>query len=143
MYEAMQPAEPVDPVPDYIPPYETPRSNPELAKRYPMDIVSPKPHAFLNIQYANEPVQQRRQGEQTLLIHPLDAAARNIENGSYVRVFNDRGSVEARAEVSDDVRPGLVLTSVGYWPSLNRGGTSINASAPTSTAAWEKPGLTR
>jgi anaerobic selenocysteine-containing dehydrogenase len=127
MYEAMQPAEPVDPVPDYIPPYETPRSNPELAKRYPLNIVSPKPHAFLNTQYANEPVQQRRQGEQTLLIHPFDAAARNIENGSYVRVFNDRGSVEARAEVSDDVMPGLVLTSVGYWPSLNRGGTSINA----------------
>jgi anaerobic selenocysteine-containing dehydrogenase len=126
MYEAMQPAEPVDAVPDYIPPYETPQSNPELAKRYPLNIVSPKPHAFLNTQYANEPVQQRRQGEQTLLIHPEDAAARNIQGGSYVRVFNDRGSVEARAELSEDVMPGLVLTSVGYWPSLNRGGTSIN-----------------
>jgi anaerobic selenocysteine-containing dehydrogenase len=129
MYEAMQPAEPVDAVPDYIPPYETPQSNPELAKRYPLNIVSPKPHAFLNTQYANEPIQQRRQGEQTLLIHPEDAAARNIQGGSYVRVFNDRGSVEARAELSEDVMPGLVLTSVGYWPSLNRGGTSINATS--------------
>jgi anaerobic selenocysteine-containing dehydrogenase len=129
MYEAMQPAEPVDPVPDYLPPYETPGSNPELAKRFPLNMVSPKPHAFLNTQYANEPMQQRRQGEQTLLIHPVDAAARDIATGNYVRVFNDRGAVEARAEVSDDVMPGLVLTSVGYWPSLNRGGTSINATS--------------
>ncbi|MDB5409613.1 MAG: molybdopterin oxidoreductase Fe4S4 domain protein [Rhodospirillales bacterium] len=129
MYEAMQPGEKVDPVPDYIPPYETPQSNPELAKRYPLNMVSPKPHAFLNTQYGNEPVQQRRQGEQTILIHPTDAAARGIPNGSYVRVFNDRGAVEGRAELSDDVRPGLVLANVGYWASLNRGGTSVNATS--------------
>jgi anaerobic selenocysteine-containing dehydrogenase len=127
MYEAMQPGEPVDPVPTYIPPRETPQTNPELAKRFPLNLVSPKPHAFLNTQYANEPVQQRRQGEQILLVHPDDAAARNIQSGSYVRVFNDRGSFEARAELSDDVMPGLVLTNVGYWPSLNRSGSSVNA----------------
>jgi anaerobic selenocysteine-containing dehydrogenase len=127
MYEAMQPAEPVDPVPDYIPPFETPQSNPELAKRYPLNIVSPKPHAFLNTQYGNEALQRRRQGEQTILINPKDAAARSILNGTYVRVFNDRGSIEARAELTEDVMPGLVLANVGYWPSLNRGGTSVNA----------------
>ena len=130
MYEAMQPGEPVDPLPDYMPPYETPHSNPALAKRYPLNLISPKPHAFLNTQYANEALQQRRQGEQTLLIHPKDAAARGIRNGSYVHVFNDRGSVQALAELTDDVMPGLVLTSVGYWPSLNRGGTSVNATSP-------------
>jgi anaerobic selenocysteine-containing dehydrogenase len=127
MYEAMQPGTPVDPVPDYLPPYETPHSNPELAKRFPLSLVSPKPHAFLNTQYANEPVQQRRQGEQILLVHPEDAARRGIAHGSNVRVFNDRGSFQARAEVSDDVMRGLVLTNVGYWPSLSRGGTSVNA----------------
>ena len=39
MYEAMQPAEPVDAVPDYLPPNESPQSNPELAKRYPLNIL--------------------------------------------------------------------------------------------------------
>ena len=67
-----------------------------LAKRYPISLISPKPHAFLNSQYANEPVQQRRQGEQTVVVHPNDAAARNIKNGDYIRVFNDRGSLKAR-----------------------------------------------
>jgi anaerobic selenocysteine-containing dehydrogenase len=130
MYEEMQPGEPVDPLPDYIPPYETPHSNPELARRYPLNMVSPKPHAFLNTQYANEPLQQRRQGEQAVLLHPKDGAARHIESGNYVRVFNDRGSFEGRAELSEDIMPGMVMASVGYWPSLNRSGTSVNATSP-------------
>jgi anaerobic selenocysteine-containing dehydrogenase len=127
MYEAMQPGDEVDPVPDYVPPHESPASNPELARRYPLSIVSPKPHAFLNTQYGNESVQQRRQGEQVVLIHPEDAAARKIASGHFVRVFNDRGAFEGRAELSGDVMRGLVMANVGHWPSLNRGGTSVNA----------------
>jgi anaerobic selenocysteine-containing dehydrogenase len=126
MYEAMQPGEPVDPLPDYIPPYESMASNPELGARYPLAIVSPKPHAFLNTQYGNESMQQRRQGEQVILIHPQDAAPRGIVSGEYVRVFNDRGAFEGRAELSTDVMRGLVMANVGYWPSLSRSGTSVN-----------------
>ena len=44
-------------------------------------------------------------------------------------MFNDRGSFEARAEMSEDVMPGLVMANVGYWPSLNRSGTSVNVTS--------------
>ena len=127
MYEGMQPGEPIDPLPDYIPPFESAGSNPELAKRYPLSIVSPKPHAFLNTQYGNESRQQGRQGEQKVLIHPTDARQRNIGEGTAVRVFNDRGAFEGLAELSEDLMPGLVMANVGYWPSLNRSGTSVNS----------------
>jgi anaerobic selenocysteine-containing dehydrogenase len=127
MYEGMQPGEPIDPLPDYIPPYESLGSNPELAKRYPLSIVSPKPHAFLNTQYGNESRQRGRQGEQKILIHPTDARQRNIGEGTAVRVFNDRGAFEGLAELSEDLMPGLVMANVGYWPSLNRSGTSVNS----------------
>lgn len=127
MYEEEQLGTPVDPLPEHIPPQESAATNAELAATYPLNIVSPKPHAFLNTQYANESVQQRRQGEQVVLIHPEDAGPRKIDSGSYVRVFNDLGSFEGRAEVSDDVMPGLVLANVGFWPSHNRSGTSVNA----------------
>jgi anaerobic selenocysteine-containing dehydrogenase len=79
----------------------------ELAKRYPISLISPEPHAFLNSQYANEAMQRRRQGEQTVVVHPNDAAARKINNGDYVRVFNNRGSFKGEAELSDDVQEGL------------------------------------
>jgi anaerobic selenocysteine-containing dehydrogenase len=127
MYEGMQPGEPVDPLPDYVAPFESPESNPELAKRYPLNIVSPKPHAFLNTQYGNELVKRHRQGEQAVVMHPEDALARNVTAGNYVRVFNDRGSFEGLVRISPDVMPGLVMANVGYWPSLNRTGTSVNA----------------
>ena len=129
-YEAMQPGTPVDPVPNYIPSREAPDADPALAKRYPLNMVSPKPHAFLNTQYANESMQQRRQGEQLIVIHPNDAAPRKIEHGNYVRVFNDRGSFEARAELSEDVMIGLLMTNVGHWPGLNRTGTAVNSTTP-------------
>jgi anaerobic selenocysteine-containing dehydrogenase len=127
MYEGMQPGEPIDPLPDYLPPFESPESNPALAKRFPLSIVSPKPHAFLNTQYGNEDRQRGRQGEQKVLIHPTDARQRNIGDGTVVRVFNDRGAFEGLAELSEDLMPGLVMANVGYWPSLNRSGTSVNS----------------
>lgn len=127
MYEAMQPGEPVDPLPDYVPPFESPDSAPELAQRYPLNIVSPKPHAFLNSQYANTASKRRVQGEQKVFLHPTDAAARQINTGDQVRVFNDRGSFEGPAELTDALMPGLVMANVGHWASSSRSGSSVNS----------------
>jgi anaerobic selenocysteine-containing dehydrogenase len=66
-------------------------------------------------------------GEQRVMIHPKDAAARSIRDGDYVRVFNDRGAFEGRAELSDDVMEGLAMANLGYWPSLTRNGSAVNA----------------
>lgn len=127
MYEGFQSGEPVDPLPDFIPPFESESEAPELNRRYRLSMISPKPHAFLNTQYGNEQVQQRRQGEQVVGLHPSDAKSRGISSGEYVRVFNDRGTFEGRAAVSDDISEGMVLANVGHWPSHNRSGTSVNA----------------
>ena len=129
-YEGMQPGTPVDPVPNYIPPHETQATNSGLAQRFPLNLLSPKPHAFLNTQYGNEALQQRRQGEQLIVINPKDASTRGIASGSYVRVFNDLGSFEALAEVSTDVLVGMIMTNIGHWPGLNRTGTAVNSTTP-------------
>jgi len=131
-YNEKQPGDPVDPVPNYIPPFEVSGADAELSKRYPINLISPKPHAFLNSQYANEAMQQRRQGEQTVVVHPNDAAARKIKNGDYIRVFNDRGSFEGKAELSDDVQEGLAVANLGYWPGLTRSGSAVNATTSSS-----------
>jgi anaerobic selenocysteine-containing dehydrogenase len=126
MYAAMQPGEPIDPLPEWLPLRESPDANPALAAKYPLNIISPKPHAFLNSQYANERVQQQRQGPQTVTLHPQDARSRGIEDGELVRVFNARGSFEGQAVVSDDTMPGLVVAPLGYWRAYNRG-SAVNA----------------
>jgi hypothetical protein len=43
------------------------------------------------------------------------------------RVFNDRGSFEGKAELSTDVQEGLAAANLGYWPSLTRSGSAVNA----------------
>lgn len=126
-YTGMQPRNYVDPVPDYIPPREAPHHSPDHATRFPLNLISPKPHSFLNSQYGNEPMQQKRQGEQLILINPRDASTRGIGAGSYVKVFNERGAFEAKAELSEDVMVGMLMTNVGHWPGHNRMGSAVNA----------------
>ncbi|UXA18822.1 molybdopterin-dependent oxidoreductase [Mycobacterium sp. SMC-4] len=126
MYEAMQPGGYVDPLPDYVPPFESPQSNPELAERFPLSIISPKPHAFLNSQYGNSADKQKVQGEQRVFIHPADAAERGIAEGELVRVFNDRGAFQGPAAYDDGLLPGLVMANVGHWQDKSSG-TTVNA----------------
>ncbi len=129
MYEGFQPGEPLDPLPDYVPPRESPETDPERAGKYPLNIVSPKSHGFLNSCYANMEDKINGQGEQFVLISAADADARTIGNGDRVRVFNDRGGFEADARITDDVNPGVVVATLGYWRQLTKGTVNIISSA--------------
>lgn len=126
LYAAYQGGEPVDPLPSYVPSRERPETNPALAQKYPLNIVTPKSHGFLNSQYANEAHKVNGQGEQYVLINPADAAARGIRQGDFVRVFNDRGEFHGDANVTEDTQPGVVVATLGYWRSRNRGGGAAN-----------------
>lgn len=48
MYEDFQPGEDIPELPDYVPSKETALANPELAKKYPLNILAPKSHGFIN-----------------------------------------------------------------------------------------------
>ena len=61
------------------------------------------------------------------MLHPLDAQARGIAQGASVRVFNERGAFEARAQVSDATRPGVVAAWGVWWHKLTSGGRNVNA----------------
>ncbi len=66
------------------------------------------------------------EGRPLLEMHPDDAAARGIADGSTVRVFNDRGSYECHAEVSTRARPGVVNGLGIWWRKLGLNGTNVN-----------------
>jgi anaerobic selenocysteine-containing dehydrogenase len=112
----------VDALPTYHPPREL-----GADARYPLALVSPKAHAFLNSQYGNMDKQLQQQGPQRCLLHPSDAAARSIGDGDEVRVFNDRASITAVARVTEQVGAGVVAVPMGHWPSGAAGGLSVNA----------------
>jgi anaerobic selenocysteine-containing dehydrogenase len=117
----------LDPVPTYIPPRENPLSAPERARRYPLAFISPPAHHFLNSTFSAQPTLMRRESEPIVYVHPDDAAPRAIAAGDAVRVFNDRGSFQARAEVSEAARPGVAVGLSIWWPKLSPGGRNANA----------------
>ena len=59
-------------------------------------------------------------------MHADDAAARGIQTGAEVRVFNDRGEYLCKATVSDRARPGVVNGLGIWWRKLGLAGTNVN-----------------
>ena len=49
-------------------------------------------------------IKLRVQGKQFVLINEIDASKRMINSGDKVMVFNDRGSYEGIANITDDVK---------------------------------------
>jgi anaerobic selenocysteine-containing dehydrogenase len=117
----------LDPLAGYTPAHETSQRDTALARDYPLALLTPANHFFLNSLFANVPRQQRRAGAATVVIHPDDAVPRGIATGDEVRVANARGSFVAIADVSDRVRPGVVASPKGRWPGHAKEGTNVNA----------------
>jgi anaerobic selenocysteine-containing dehydrogenase len=121
----------LDPLPDYIAPQEDTRS--AAALRYPLAMISPPARHFLNSSFVNVQSLRAAEGEPWLDIHPDDAAARGVIAGNYVRVFNDRGSVELRARVTDRARRGVVVGLSVWWKKLARDGKNANELTSSDT----------
>jgi anaerobic selenocysteine-containing dehydrogenase len=116
----------LNPLPDYVPPYESPLDGSALAARYPLAMISPPARNFLNSTFVNVATLRPAEGEPTLEIHPADAAARGIADGDRVRVFNDRGSLELAGRVTDRARRGVVVALSIWWKKLARDGKNAN-----------------
>lgn len=127
----------LDPLPAYEPAPESPDGDPTLASRYPLALISAKTSLhFLNSSWSGARRHLAAEREPLVDLHPLDAERRGIEDGTVVRVFNDRGSVEARARVGERVRDGVVAMPSGWWASKSPGGRSVNALTADGVAPW-------
>jgi anaerobic selenocysteine-containing dehydrogenase len=119
-------AQGLDPLPDHLPPYESPASAPELAQRYPLAFISPPARNWLNSSFVNVRSLRDAEGEPMLLLHPRDAAARGIDDGALAWAFNDRGRHLSRVRVSDATRAGLVVGLGIWWRADGPAGTNVN-----------------
>jgi len=122
-------AQGLDPLPDFVAPYESVLSAPELAARFPLALITPAARNFLNTSFANLPRWIEAESCPQVDLHPDDAQARGIANGDWTRVFNHRGQFFARARVSaaSQPRPGVAGSPSIWWQKLSPGGTNCNA----------------
>jgi anaerobic selenocysteine-containing dehydrogenase len=116
-----------DPLPGWVPSAESAEGAPERARRYPLAMVSPASHYFLNSSFGNVPSLLRQAREPQVEIHALDAAARGIVDGDWVEIVNSRGACQMRARVTETgVRPGVVATATVWWNRLSPDGRNAN-----------------
>ncbi len=66
-------------------------------------------------------------GTPPLLMHPRDAAARGLNAGTEIRLWNALGEVFLPLEITDAVPPGVVSSEKGAWLRTSRNGQTISA----------------
>jgi len=113
-------------LPDFVPNHESAQSTPELARSYPLAMISPPARNFLNSSFVNVKSLRDIEGEPLLEMHADDAQARGIASGGMVRAFNDRGSYRCKVMVSARARPGVVNGLGVWWRKLGPDGTNVN-----------------
>jgi anaerobic selenocysteine-containing dehydrogenase len=138
LYSERMKAAGLDPLPTYTPPHEDPLTRPDLAARFPLQLLSPPRPQFLNSTFANDSRARRSAGEPTVELSAEDAEARGLAERDWAEVYNDRGRFLARVALTGAVRPGVAVATGVYWNKLSPGGANVNGT--TSSALSDMGG---
>jgi anaerobic selenocysteine-containing dehydrogenase len=138
LYSERMKADGFDPLPAYHPPLEDPLTRPELAERYPLQLLCPPRPQFLNSTFANSARHRRAAGDPTIELANEEAQARGLSDGQWAEVYNDRGRFLARVALSGSVKPRVAVATGIYWNKLSRGGANVNCT--TSSALTDMGG---
>ena len=146
------------PLPRYIPPWEG--YNSEHAEKYPLVLLSPHMRFSYHTHHDNKmpwldeiPIHRIYKDNYAwwpIRLHPVDADARSIRHGDYVKLYNDRGAMLGVAQITERVKPGTVFTyqaGAKYDPlepgkagSIDRGGC-VNLLTPSKMVSKNAPGM--
>lgn len=108
------------PVVSYLQVKESPKGDPELAKKFPLQAIQRKVIRNIHSSFQNnEWIKQLFGNEPSVLMNTKDAQSRGIKNGDHVVVFNDRGEHPTIAVVNDNILPGVVSLENGWWMGQN------------------------
>lgn len=111
LFEMQKPGT-IPPIPKYIQEWESPFG--EESKKYPLQAVG---HHYMgrvhsthdNNEWTDEAFPQR------VFINPIDAKARNINDGDEVKIYNDRGTLIMKCRVTNRILPGVIDIPQGGW----------------------------
>ncbi len=110
-----------------------------LSKKYPLQLLTthhkPATHTTMEkIPWLAE-VEPRR-----VWINTTDAEVRGISDGDEVLIFNDRGKVLMRANVTERIMPGVVNIGHGGWVDLDEWGIDRGGCSNILTSSEHSPG---
>lgn len=105
-----------DPLPKYSEPAETPASAPELAKEYPLMLITGGRFLpFYHSEHRQIDSLRKQRPHPTVQIHPQTASELGIEDGDWVWIETLRGRIRQRCRYFDGINPGIVHAEHGWW----------------------------
>ena len=95
-----------------------------VAKTYPLQCLQEHTKWRVHSGWFNQPWLREVDPEPVVKMNPTDAAARGIQDGDYVQVYNDRGSAVLKVVFNPGLRPGSVNAPHGWQRSQHLSGGS-------------------
>ncbi len=96
--------------------------------RHPYRLITPKTQHLQASQVFNVARKFAAVKEPAVFIHPEDAVSEGIADGDAVMLWNERGTVNLIARLSERAQPGLLVSYMVRW------GANANATAPDAPA---------
>ncbi|MFC2068088.1 molybdopterin-dependent oxidoreductase [Chloroflexota bacterium] len=104
-----------DPLPVYHEPSESPYSDPDLAKEYPLIFTSHKSAPFHHSQGRQIASLRASHPEPIMSINPKTASNLGIREGDWVYIETKRGKIQQKATLIPDIDPRVVIIDYGWW----------------------------
>jgi anaerobic selenocysteine-containing dehydrogenase len=105
----------LDPLPVYQECPETPYSDPELAKEYPLLCTTRKVGVYRHSGGRQIPGLRKHHPDPVVIIHPETADKVGIADGDWVFIENRRGKIRQKAQLSTGVDHRVVIADHAWW----------------------------
>jgi anaerobic selenocysteine-containing dehydrogenase len=104
-----------DPLPVYYEPPETPFSEPELAKEYPLIFTNGKVPMYKHSFGRQIESLRKKRPDPLVTIHKETAGKLGIAEGDWVYIETKRDKIKQKATLSNTIDPRVVLLDYGWW----------------------------
>ncbi|MBK6286658.1 MAG: molybdopterin-dependent oxidoreductase [Gammaproteobacteria bacterium] len=107
------------------------KDQPAIGGDYPLHMTGGHTRWSIHSSWRDQRhMQQLNRGQPLIFVSVEDAAARGIEDGDQVRLFNDVSSTELMAKITPAHRPGQVTVYHAWEPFMSKGSTSYTSVTP-------------
>ena len=117
----------LSPLPNYVEPPESPLSNPELTKEYPLILITGGRNiAFYHSAHRNIPSLKRRFPDPLVEVHPHTMENMNIYEDEWVWIITRRGKIKSKVKSFDGLHPKVIHVYHGFWYGFDEGWKLVN-----------------
>ncbi len=111
-----------DPLPRYSEPPRTPLSQEDLAKAYPLILISGgRRREYYHSSYRDLSILRRRVPDPLVEIHPQTAVLFDIREGDWVKIQTPEGEITQKARITDGIHPRVIHADSHWWYPEKKG----------------------